>query len=1159
MLKRPQQTRRTSLKNGRGDASGTAAARLLAERTPWADEAQFHALFDQMALGVVQMDTAGHITRVNPSFCAIVGYTPAELVGRAIAEITHPEDRARAASRCEMRYLRKDGAVVWVSLTTSPISVAEGAPPSRMSIVEDITERKRREEELAERASELAAIQAVTDIALGHLALDDLLRELLERLQTLLAVDNVAVLLTNDERVLTIYQARGPEEEIAGQVRVPIGKGVAGRIAATRQPLVVDDLRQAHDVNPFLGEKLRSLVGVPLLVEDRLVGVLDASTVAPRHFTERDVRLLQLVGDRIALAIDRAGLFQAAQATQRETEARANQLATTIEALADGVVIFDARGRLMQMNTTARALLGYSAPPEYESLPRHEQSSRLGVRDEQGRPLPVEEWPVSRVLRGETLQGASAVDLILTTMDGREVRVSVTGAPVRDAAGRVVGAVCVFRDVAERRQLEREARERAAQLQATFDAMTDGVAVYDAAGRLVRMNAALRALSGVSEDDEAAYMALSLDERMRPFEPYDEAGQSARLEAPQRLQERVLAGEVLVGANTVDRVFRARNGRERNVNVAGSPVRDAAGRPSGAVLVVRDMTERRRLEQRAHWQASMLDRAHDAIFMSELGGPIVYWNQGAEQLYGFTRDEAIGQISHELLRTDLPTSAADFEATIEREGEWIGELTHTTRDGQQIIVLSRLQLLREPDGRRYVLETSRDISERRKLERRTRDALDALLEMAEAAVRVPPGEVVLDPSAEGSAGGEPGQSDMLRQLALLCCRVLAIERVAIVLVEPETGRLHPAAITGATAEQEEQWRARYADIRLEERYGTEVAARLRAGETALVKVAQLGEEDPARVLSRRYFLIAPMLAEGALSGYIGVNFGDKVKDYTQDNIALAQAVAHLVGIVLEREHLWRAREDARAQALAMEETARQMDEFLGIASHELRSPLTTMLVNLQLLARRIKSLRDKLAATGALGEHGALLETITGLSSSAERQARRQNRLVGDLLDTSRINAGKLEFRFAPCDLSAIVRQAVEEQQTVWSQRTITLDLPDQPTIPLTADADRIGQVVTNYLTNALKYSPEDGPVAVAIELPRDAERGDVARVAVRDVGPGLPPEELEQVWQRFHQAEGVKVQSGTGVGLGLGLHISKTIIERHGGATPADATDAQA
>ncbi len=121
-------------------------------------------------------------------------------------------------------------------------------------------------------------------------------------------------------------------------------------------------------------------------------------------------------------------------------------------------------------------------------------------------------------------------------------------------------------------------------------------------------------------------------------------------------------------------------------------------------------------------QANLLEQAHDAILIWEFPRTIVYWNRGAEQLYGFSRKEAVGRPSHELLHTEHPLSTPEFEAALERDGGWTGELTHTTRDGRKIIVESRHVLMNETDGRRLVLETNRDITDRKRAAEALRQA-----------------------------------------------------------------------------------------------------------------------------------------------------------------------------------------------------------------------------------------------------------------------------------------------------------------------------------------------------------------------------------------------------------------------------------------------------
>jgi signal transduction histidine kinase len=215
----------------------------------------------------------------------------------------------------------------------------------------------------------------------------------------------------------------------------------------------------------------------------------------------------------------------------------------------------------------------------------------------------------------------------------------------------------------------------------------------------------------------------------------------------------------------------------------------------------------------------------------------------------------------------------------------------------------------------------------------------------------------------------------------------------------------------------------------------------------------------------------------------------------------------------------------------------------------LRTPLTSAKANVQLMERLLHRTVD-----GQSQLEGSQVARLHELAMRTERQMNRQARLVSDLLDLSRIQSGKLEMRLELCDLATIARDAVQEQRTLNGMRQIALTLmADLDELPIHADADRIGQVLTNYLTNALKYSPRQSAVEVVVE-----QRGKLAYAAVRDAGPGLPPDELHRIWERFHRVKGVEVLSGSGIGLGLGLYISKTIIKRHGGRVGVESTPGQ-
>ncbi len=192
-------------------------------------------------------------------------------------------------------------------------------------------ETERREvlarEQAARREAEalteqLAALQKVTDAALGHLSIDELLAESLKRIREVLHADTVAILLLEkQENELVAWAAQGLEEEVEYGVRIPVGRGFAGQIVATAQPIIISEVENADLFNPLLREKgIKSLLGVPMMIEGRPMGVLHVGAFEHTNFTEKEVRLLQSAADRIALAVENARLYKVEQSARAEAE-----------------------------------------------------------------------------------------------------------------------------------------------------------------------------------------------------------------------------------------------------------------------------------------------------------------------------------------------------------------------------------------------------------------------------------------------------------------------------------------------------------------------------------------------------------------------------------------------------------------------------------------------------------------------------------------------------------------------------------------------------------------------------------------------------------------------------------------------------------------------
>ncbi len=216
---------------------------------------------------------------------------------------------------------------------------------------------------------------------------------------------------------------------------------------------------------------------------------------------------------------------------------------------------------------------------------------------------------------------------------------------------------------------------------------------------------------------------------------------------------------------------------------------------------------------------------------------------------------------------------------------------------------------------------------------------------------------------------------------------------------------------------------------------------------------------------------------------------------------------------------------------ALNEALEQMDYALNLASHELKTPLTTILGCLQLIGAKVDHLA--MSSPDAVDVENTRAR-IYELLALATRGVDIEERLADDLVDAWRIQSAELTVRPEVCDLGQIVAYVVAAQRIASPKRLLHLDVPDQ-SIVVFADHTRVTQVVTNYLTNALKYSPKDRPVEVRVEVHPVA-----TRVSVRDFGPGLEQEEVTRVWERFYQVPGARAHSTTSSGLGLGLYIAR-------------------
>ncbi|MCX6021480.1 MAG: ATP-binding protein, partial [Chloroflexi bacterium] len=230
---------------------------------------------------------------------------------------------------------------------------------------------------------------------------------------------------------------------------------------------------------------------------------------------------------------------------------------------------------------------------------------------------------------------------------------------------------------------------------------------------------------------------------------------------------------------------------------------------------------------------------------------------------------------------------------------------------------------------------------------------------------------------------------------------------------------------------------------------------------------------------------------------------------------------------------------------------RLKDEFLSMASHELKTPLTTIKGYSQMLQRRLRAVLQAERSLTPQELERAIFEV-----EQVREEADRLNRLVDQLLDVSRIQTGRLHIARRPVDLRVALAEIIEGQRAALDGRPLR-SAPARGRVPLLveADLDRLKQVVGNLIDNAVRYSPAESPVEVRLRLAAPAGQPRRARITVSDGGMGIEPSELEQIFDRFFRSS--RPRAARPAGMGLGLYISREIATQHGGRIWAESAGA--
>ncbi|GER91471.1 hypothetical protein KDW_56330 [Dictyobacter vulcani] len=727
---------------------------------------------------------------------------------------------------------------------------------------------------------------------------------------------------------------------------------------------------------------------------------------------------------------------------------------------------------------------------------------------------------VEQLLSGE--RSTYAMEKRYIRANGSLVWINLTVSLVRDQDGNPLYFISVVEDIDERKRVEEALQRERQALKRLTDNAPDIIVRLDRSLRHMYINPAITAATGMLP---AEIIGKTAEELAFPKE---------QLTLWNAALKQVLSTGV---SSSLEFSYLSPTGL-RWYQVHLTPERNAQDDIISVLLIAHDITDLKQTQaallQSEARARRLIDSNVISVIIADVNG-LVEANDAFLQLIGYTHEDfQAGKIDWQALTPAEYLSRDEhcLQELRERGTCTPFEKEYVRRNGERVAVLTGAAVV-QTQPLQWVCFIL-DITERQQQERRLQRALDGLLTVAEVLV-------MRDEQSDDHEQSPPSYAEVARRVLDAICQVLACEGAVMIKLLPASDIIDTLIMRGFDGSIKQTITECVHGQPLSSRFEkANLIEQLRVGEVITLNVSQEAYHERQPHASLHTAILVPMHLGTELVGLLTLYPHDEHVTYTREERALALAIAKLAALLIERERLQLGREEAWMHVWATQEVMQQMDDFLGMTSHELKTPLTSMQGNLQLAKRQLVHLNIP-------DSKGAQL--LTQLLDRAERQLKVQNRLINDLLDVSRIHANRLELSPVSVDLAKLVRDVVEDQRNLVPTRLFHFEsMPSE--IPVCADAERIGQVVNNYLSNALKYSEASRPVTICV-----TQTGAMARVEVTDGGPGLTPEQQEQIWQRFYRAPGIDVKSGSGVGLGLGLHICRSIIERQGGQVGVDST----
>ncbi len=528
------------------------------------------------------------------------------------------------------------------------------------------------------------------------------------------------------------------------------------------------------------------------------------------------------------------------------------------------------------------------------------------------------------------------------------------------------------------------------------------------------------------------------------------------------------------------------------------------------VRAIRYAIERKRFEEQLRFQAQLLDSVRESVVATDLNGDVVYWSKGAEALYGYSSEEAMGQPITFIVESSAQGAEQDRMQQVLEAGVWSGEYVQRCKDGSTFWADTVISLVTdstgEPSG---MIGIDRDITERKLAEEELRRRNQELTAINAIATTVSQ-SLDLEDALEAS----------LHQVL----DVIDIDAGWIQLMDGYADPRHLVIYRDATTQN--------AGNSVPIALGPSILDKLVQSEQPIVipDISAAPWIDGKMISQEGIQTLAcvPIKSKNKVLGMLGI-FSHAPRHVNQPEVQLLTAIGHQIGVAIDNARL--VQETSEIEIL--QELDRLRSELIANVSHELRTPLGLIKIFCTTL------LRDDVEF-----DQETQLEFLCDIDDEADKL----EKIVDNLLDLSRMESGRLHLEKRPADMGQLAQEVIEDMQMDIqpAQHRFIHDFPP-PSCIANVDPKRIEQVLRNLLSNAIKYSPQGGDIVVS-------GRGDKRQILlwVSDQGIGIDTEDLDRVFDRFYRVEHQATRHVRGAG--LGLSVCRSIVEAHGGRIWAES-----